>query len=61
MKGNAPASKGASLLFSLMSIIPTALASCTTSFLIRLETLGSSLTQTTMLPAVLLKSSDPGK
>jgi len=54
VKGNSPASKGTSLLSSSMIINPMALPSCTTSFLIRLATVGSSLAQTTMLPAILL-------
>jgi len=53
-EGNSPASKGTSLLSSSMIINPMALPSCTTSFLIRLATVGSSLAQTTMLPAILL-------
>ena len=61
VNGKVPESNDTPLWISLIKIIPMAFASSTTSFLIRLEIVGSSSTQTTILPAVFFGSKDPGR
>lgn len=58
--GKMPESKGTLFSCSSIRINPLALASSTTNFLIFLETVGSSATQTTIFPATFFGLNDPG-